>query len=308
MISSNERLVYSPIIDRPRVTWPGGKTVAVWHAPNVEHYDFVAPGGGGPTGRALSPDPQHYFHREFGNRVGFWRMLRAIDEYEIPSTASLSLVILEEFPEIRDAMAQRNWEIMSHGISNLRPLFGLDAEQESEFYRLNQALAQKYWGKPIKGMLGPRVSGTDATCDLMAEHGMIYHADWIHDEQPRPLRTSGDRKLVSIPYSFMLNDFPIVTTRNHTGRFFADQAKAQVSRLLRDAEEDGQARVTCVATHPFVSGQPHMIRYIEEIFDYLRSDPRIWIATAEEISEYYIEHFYDEQVAHAAARAGEVPA
>lgn len=169
---------------------------------------------------------------------------------------SLSLSILEEIPEVRDAMKERGWEVMSHGISNLRPLYGYSAEQERDFYKLNQALAREYWGGPIKGMLGPKVSGTDNTCDLMAEAGMTYHADWIHDEQPRPLRTASGARLVSIPYSYMLNDVPLLHAKHYDGEYFVAMVKAQVNRLLEDADRDGQARVTCVATHPFVTGQP----------------------------------------------------
>jgi allantoinase len=306
MITNNERLVYAPMPGRPQVTWPEGKTVAVWHAPNVEHYDYIPPGGGSPQGRVASPDSQHYMHRDFGNRVGFWRMLRAVDEFDIPSTVSLSLSILEEVPEVRDAMFERNWEIMSHGISNLRPIYGYSYEAEDEFFALNQALATTYYdGRPIKGLLGPKISGTDNTCDLMVKHGMTYHADWIHDEQPRPLRTASGEKLVSIPYSFMLNDVPLLHAKHYSGEYFVAMAKAQIDRLLRDAAEDGQGRVACIATHPFVTGQPYMARYLKEIFEYLRSDDRIWVSTAGEITDHYLEHSYDGQVAYAAGLAAE---
>jgi peptidoglycan/xylan/chitin deacetylase (PgdA/CDA1 family) len=302
MITNNERLVYAPMRGRPRVTWPEGKTVAFWHAPNVEHYDYVPPGGGSPQGRVAAPDTQHYMHRDYGNRVGFWRMLRVVDEFEMPATVSLSLSVLEEIPEVRDAMLERNWEVMSHGISNLRTLYGYSYEAEDEFLRLNQELATTYYGgRRIKGMLGPKVSGTDNTCDLMVQHGMTYHADWVHDEQPRPLRTASGEKLVSIPYSFMLNDVPLLHAKHFSGEDFVAIAKAQIDRLLRDSERDGQGRVACLATHPFVSGQPYMARYLAEIFDYVRSDDRIWATTAGEITDHYIEHSYDEQLAHAEA-------
>lgn len=299
-ISNNDRLMYAPMAGRPQVRWPEGKSLAFWHAPNIEHYDYIQPGGASPQGRVAAPDTQHYMHRDFGNRAGFWRMLRVIDDFAIPASVSLSLSILEEQPEVRNAMFARDWEIMSHGISNLRPLYGFSHEQEDEFLRLNQQLATTYYGgRRIKGMLGPKVSGTDNTCDLMVEHGMTYHADWIHDEQPRPLRTISGKKLVSIPYSFMLNDVPLLHAKHYSGEYFAAMAKAQVDRLLADSETDGQGRVACLATHPFVSGQPYMARYLAEIFAYIRADERVWVTTAGEITDHYLEHSYDEQVAHA---------
>jgi allantoinase len=300
-ILNNQRMVYQPLPSRPQVTLPGGAKVAVWHAPNVEHYDYIPPGQGSPQGRVPAPDLQHYMHRDSGNRTAFWRMLRVVDEFEMPSTVSLSLSILEEVPEVRDAMKERGWEVMSHGISNLRPLYGYSAEQERAFFAQNQALAERYWGTPIKGMLGPKVSGTDNTCDLMAEAGMTYHADWIHDEQPRPLRTSSGARLVSIPYSYMLNDVPLLHAKHYDGEYFVAMVKAQVTRLLEDADRDGQARVTCVATHPFVTGQPWFTSYLREIFSWLRSLDDVWITTAGEITDHFIEHHYDEQLAAATA-------
>lgn len=305
-ILNNQRMVYQPLPDRPQVTLPGGARVALWHAPNVEHYDYVPPGQGSPQGRVPAPDVQHYMHRDGGNRTAFWRMLRVVDEFAMPSTVSLSLSILEEVPEVRDAMKERGWEVMSHGISNLRPLYGYDIAAEREFFAQNQALARTYWGAPIKGMLGPKVSGTDNTCDLMAEAGMTYHADWIHDEQPRPLRTASGARLVSIPYSYMLNDVPLLHAKHFSGEYFTAMVKAQVSRLLADAERDGQARVTCLATHPFVTGQPWFTRHLREIFAWLREQDGLWITTAGEITDHYLEHHYDQQLA--AATGAEVPA
>ncbi|WP_432501057.1 polysaccharide deacetylase family protein [Kineococcus arenarius] len=299
-ILNNDRLVYAPLPGRPRVSWPHGKTVAVWHAPNVEHYDYVPPGQGSPQGRVPAPDVQHYMHRDAGNRTGFWRMLRVVDRWQVPSTVSLSLAVLEQYPEVRDAMLQRGWEVMSHGISNLRPLYGYDEDAEDDFLARSQQLAETYYGgSRIKGMLGPKISGTDNTCDLMVKHGMTYHADWIHDEQPRPLRTRTGERLVSIPYSYMLNDVPLLHAKHFSGEYFVDMVRAQVGRLLRDAERDGQGRVACVATHPFVAGQPWFARYLEQVFEYLRSDERIWLTTAGDITDHYLEDHYDAQVAHA---------
>ncbi|MFG6402333.1 hypothetical protein [Microbacterium sp. P04] len=299
-ISNNRRLYYAPLTTRPQVTWPNGKTLAFWHAPNVEHYDYIAPTGVGPQGRVAFPDMQHYAHRDAGNRVGLWRMLRVVDEFEMPSTVSLSLSLLEEQPEVREAMFSRDWEVMSHGISNLRPLYDMPYAEEDAFYALSQRLSETYYGgRRIKGMLGPKISGTDNTADLMAEHGMQYFADWIHDEQPRPLRTASGKPLVSIPYSFMLNDVPMLHARAYSGREFVALALAQIDRLLRDADDDGQARVVCFATHPFLAGQPWFHQFYREIFARVRADERIWCTTAGEITDHYLEHHFDEQVAYA---------
>jgi peptidoglycan/xylan/chitin deacetylase (PgdA/CDA1 family) len=300
VIDNNDRLVYAPMAGRPRVTWPEGKTLAFWHAPNVEHYDYIAPGQGSPQGRVAAPDMQHYAHRDSGNRAAFWRMLRVVDQFQMPASVSLSLQVIQDMPEIRDAMFERDWEIMSHGISNLRPLYGYSYDEEDAFFELSQRLAEQYYGgRRIKGMLGPKVSGTDNTVDLMVKHGMTYHGDWVHDEQPRPLRNDRGARIVSIPYSFMLNDVPLLHAKHYSGSYFADMAKAQIGRMLRDSDRDGQGRVACLATHPFVSGQPYLARYLAEIFEYVRNDDRIWVATAAEVTDHFLDHHYDEQLAHA---------
>jgi peptidoglycan/xylan/chitin deacetylase (PgdA/CDA1 family) len=288
----DRRMVYAPMHLRPTVTWPDGKGVAVWLAPNVEHYDFVAPERYRVPDRVHSPDVQHFTHRDYGNRVGFWRMLEVIDEFDVPCTVSLSLSMLEEYSAIRDAMLERDWEVMSHGFYNTRPLYGLDGEEESSFYRASQEMAVRHTGSPLKGMLGPKISGTDSSCDLMAEYGFQYQADWIHDEQPRPLRTASGRRLVSVPYSFMLNDVPLLHARQFSGAFFERLVREQVTRLLDDHERDGQARMTCVAIHPYLMGQPYMRAHFVSILRFLRSDSRIWLTTAANAVQHFMtEHF-----------------
>ena len=309
MLTPNERMVHAPMSLRPRVTWPEGRTVAFWHAPNVEHYDWLAPQGRRFASRVTPPDAEHYMHRDSGNRTAFWRMLRSVDKYEMPSTVSLSLAILQEQPEVREAMLERDWEIMSHGISNLRPLYGYTPEQEHEFFEVSQQLALTYYaGRPIKGMLGPRVSSTYRTADIMVEHGMTYFADFVHDEQPRPILTESGKKLVNVPYSFTLNDVPMVLAKSHPKSYLVELAKAQIDRMLRDAAEDGQGRVVCLATHPFVMGQPNAAGYLEEIFDYVRSQDEVWATTAGAITDHYLAHFYDEQLEFARSFAADQPA
>jgi len=306
MLSPNERMLYAPMSERPRVTWPNGASVAFWHAPNVEHYDWLGPTVRRPANRVTPPDAEHYMHRDSGNRTAFWRMLRSVDKYQMPSTVSLSLSILQEQPEVRDAMLERDWEIMSHGISNLRPLFGYTPEQEHAFFEISQKLAVTYYdGRPIKGMLGPRISSTYATADIMVEHGMTYFADFVHDEHPRPILTESGKKLVNVPYSFTLNDVPMVLAKSHPKSYLVDLVKAQIDRCLRDAAQDGQGRVVCLATHPFVMGQPNAAAYLEEIFDYVRTTEGVWATTAGAITDHFLDNFYDEQVAYARDLAAE---
>lgn len=290
------RVDYSAIVDRPPITWPNNARVAFWVAPNVEHYEYLPDYDGvrNPWPRTPYPDAREYGYRDYGNRVGFWRMLEVLDQYRIKCCVSLNLAVLEHYPEVGKAMVDRDWDFMSHGIYNTRYLNTCDEAQEREFYRDCIDTLKRHTGKPLKGMLGPAISGTPRTPDLMAEAGLIYHTDWMHDDQPVPIRVASG-KLVSVPYSIELNDAPAFRT-NYEGDYFARICKAQFDQLYKEGAESG--RVMCIALHPYLIGQPHRIQYLDEVLSYIMSHDGVWQTTADEIADYYIEHYYDQMTAH----------
>ena len=292
------RVDYSPIIDRPRLTWPHQARVAFWVAPNVEHYEYLPDYDGhrNPWPRMPYPDAREYSYRDYGNRVGFWRMLEVLDAYAIRCCVSLNLAVLEHYPEIAEAMVQRDWDFMSHGIYNTRYLYGYSADQERAFYQDCIETLKRHTGKPLKGMLGPAISGTVHTPDLMAEAGLIYHTDWLHDDQPVPIQVKSG-KLISVPYSTELNDSPLFRT-HFEGEDFVQICQDQFDQLYREGETSG--RVMCIALHPFVIGQPHRVHYLDEILRYIMSHDGVWQTTADEIADYYLAHYYDQAMAHAA--------
>ena len=294
-----DRVDYSPIIDRPIIKWPNGARVALWVSPNVEHYEYMPNDDAArtPWPRTPFPDVQQYSYRDYGNRVGFWRMLETLDKYNIRSCVSLNVAVLEHFPEIRDAMVERNYDYMSHGIYNTRYLYTYTEEQEREFYRDTIETLKLHTGKQLKGMLGPAISGTERTPDLMAEAGLIYHTDWMHDDQPVPIKVKSG-KLISVPYSIELNDSSLLRDNHYEGDYFARICMAQFDQLYKEGAESG--RVMCIALHPFLIGQPHRIKYLDEILSHIMSHDGVWQTTADEIADYYIENYYDDAVAHAA--------
>lgn len=292
------RVEYLPIVDRPRIAWPGNARVAFWVAPNVEHYEYLPPRDPhrNPWPRTPWPEVQGYGYRDYGNRVGLWRMLEAFDRFDVRATVSLNLAVFEHYPEVGAAMIERDWEVMSHGIYNTRYLHALSEEEERAFYRDCIDTMRRHTGKPLLGMLGPAVSNSARTPDLMAEAGLLYHADWMHDDQPVPIEVETGR-LVSVPYSTELNDVPVFL--NHfDGDEFVEMAKDQFDRLWREGEESG--RVMCLAVHPYLMGMPHRVRHLEEIFAHVRAHDGVWHATGGEIARHFLEHSYDAFVEHAA--------
>ncbi len=293
------RVRYQPMVDRPRVRWPNDARVALWIAPNVEHYEFLPPRDPqrNTWTRSPHPDVQGYGYRDYGNRVGFWRMTEVLDQFGIVATASTNLAVFDHYPEVGAAMVERGWEIMSHGIYNTRYISSIDETAERAFYIECIEALRSHTGQQLRGMLGPAVSNTAATPDLMAEAGLIYHADWFHDDQPVPLATRSGQRLVSVPYSMELNDVPVFTQHFDTSEFVAI-AKAQLDVLRREADDDAGGRVMCVALHPYLMGMPHRVDGLAAMLDYLMSHDDVWQTTASRIAEHYLEHHYDSIVGH----------
>ncbi len=291
-----DRFDYSPIIDRPVLRWPNGARVALWVSPNVEHYEYTPPTGQqrNPWPRTPHPDVLNYANRDYGNRVGFWRLVEVLDKHQVPCTVSLNVAILEHFPEVREAMVARNWAFMSHGIYNTRYLYGMPEEEERAFYQDTIETVMRYTGKQIKGMLGPAVSNSVNTPDLMAEAGLLYHADWLHDDQPFPLKVKQGR-LISMPYSIEIND-AIMVYEGFEADYLCQIIKAQFDVLYREGEKDG--RVMCIALHPYLIGQPHRLKYLDEALSYVLAHDGVWLTTADDIAEYYMANYYDSILAY----------
>lgn len=292
-----------PIIDRPRVTWPGGARVAFWVAPNIEHYEYLPPRDPhrNPWPRTPHPDVQGYALRDYGNRAGFWRMAEVLDRHDVRATVSLNLAVFDHYPEIAEAMIGRGWEFMSHGIYNTRYLHALEEDEEREFYRDCIDSLRRHTGEQLLGMLGPAISNSARTPDLMAEAGLIYHADWMHDDQPVPLRTETGR-LMSVPYSVEINDVPVFGTAVE-GEAWMAMCKVQFDVLWTEGADSG--RVMCLPVHPYLVGAPHRARYLDEVLGYVLGHEGVWQTTAGEIATWFSEHHYDDFVAHAAKLASD---
>lgn len=291
---------YSPINDRPAIRWPGDARVALIVVPNVEHYEFRPPRN--PYKNAFGsvkepPEIIGYSTRDYGNRVGFWRMLEVFDQYNIRATCSLNAGVLELYPSVAKAMLDRGWSFMCHGLYNTRFLFGLGEDEERAFYREMLAMVERQTGQRMKGMLGPSFTASPATPRLMAEAGMIYSMDWFIDDQPFPISVPTGR-LVGVPYSREINDSFVFSAHPYygfDGDYLAQICIDQFDTLWEEGAESG--RVMTIALHPYYIGLPHQIQYLERMFEHIFSHEGVWAATADEVAEYYLEHYYDEAMA-----------
>ncbi len=299
------RFPYSPIVDRPKLRWPNGERVAVWVLPNVEHYEYqpVHQNVRNPWPRSPHPDIFGYGDKDYGNRVGFWRMTDLMDKHDIRCTVSLNFAVIEHYPEIFEAMEARNYDYLCHGLYNTRYLWGLREDEEREVIRDCVETLRKATGKQLAGWFGPAASFTINTPDLIAEAGIKYTSDWYHDDQPFPMKTrklpASGNPLISLPYSMDIND--AIEYRYHTeGEEFAQMIMDQFDTLYREGAESG--RVMAIALHPYLYGTPHRIRFLDKALAYIKGHSDVWWTAGEEIADHYIANCLPDVQAHLAKR------
>lgn len=229
---------YLPSIARPRISWPGGARLAVWVAPNIEHYEYDPPPSPvrSPTPRP-APDINWLTLRDYGNRAGVWRMMQVMDRYGVRGSVSLNVGVCDHYPEIIEACVKRGWELFSHGVYNTRYLYGMDTDQERELIEDVKATIYRASGQPLSGWLSPALSNTVDTMDLLADAGVLYTCDLMHDDQPLPVRVKSKNRLISMPYSLEVNDYTCLALKRMTPRRYTETIKAQFDQLWRRVQK-----------------------------------------------------------------------
>lgn len=296
------RYSYSPIAARPRWRLPGGARVALWVVPNVEHYELLPDPVRlrDPWPRTPHPDVLGYSVRDYGNRVGVWRLFGAMDRLGIRCTVSLNLAVCEHYPEIWRAIEDRRWDVMCHGLYNTRYHWGLAEDDERAEIGRCVGLFRRLAGRDLPGWFSPGVSNTLNTPDLVAEAGIRYCCDFYHDDQPTPLRVRGGWTLVSVPYTMDLND-AVLYRYDTEGAEFARMIRDHFETVWREGAE--QPRVMCIALHPYIVGQPHRIRHLERALSEILARDGVWLATGLEIAEWYAANGLAEYRTHVGAEA-----
>jgi allantoinase len=281
-----DRFDYSALPQRPTGRWPNGARTALWVAPNIEHYEYQPQliRKRNPYPRMPHPDMLNYGLRDYGNRVGVWRMMELFDRFDLRCTVSLSMSVLDMYPEIAQAMLERNWELMSHGLYNTRYHWGLAEDEERAAIEECQEIHRRVVGTGLKGWFSPAGSNTLATPDLVAEAGIQYLCDLYHDDQPTPLKVRSGRKLWSLPYSMEVNDF-VAWRRGQEAEAFAQKIRDEFDTLY--AEGATRCNVMNIALHPFIMAQPHRIRHLASALEYVLSHDDVWCATGSEIVEAF---------------------
>jgi len=284
---SHGRYRYSAITRRPEFTWPGGRRLAVYLGLNLEHFAFgdglgaeLCPGG-------PPPDVLNYAWRDYGNRVGVWRLIDLFDELSLPASVLVNSSIYGYCPEVMDVFRARGDEVVGHGRTNSERQGVLAPDDEERLIAEATAIIARAEGRPPRGWLGPWISQSKITPDLLAEAGYTYLLDWCMDDQPVWFATRNGGRILSVPYPQELNDIPSIVGRKDSGEQFAKMITDTFEEML--AQSSKQSLVMGIALHPYLVGQPHRLRPLRRALQGIvaRRDD-LWITTAGAIAEFSI--------------------
>jgi len=278
----------SPIVHRPPFELPGGSRLALWFGVAIEHYPWGKPGLSlVPYTADLVPDPMNYGWRDYGPRVGAFRLMDILDRAGVPVTGIVNSDACTEYPGLIEEALKRGWTSwVAHGDNNSTWQVGLERDAEVELVKKVTSTIEAAVGHPPAGWIGPALTGTMNTFDVIAEAGYRYTIDWADDDQPHWVNvTSGS--LASVPYQRELNDVVAFMLHHETGAEFAQSILDAVDQMLADPGDHG--RVLGVGFHPFLVGQPWRAIHLARALEQLRDRDGVWLTTSDAVADLFYE-------------------
>ena len=280
------RVPYSAIVDRPTLKLPNDARIAVWTIVNVEEWSIernmprtVLPP---PYGQPLMPDLPNWAWHEYGMRVGFWRFLEVLNRFSVKATLAINGSVCKSYPRVAEAGLKAGWEFMGHGYIQ-RPMHHLEDQKQQIVAALDAIKA--FTGKKPRGWESPGLTETYDTIDWLAEAGIEYVADWVLDDQPCTIKTAHG-PVVSVPYTVEMNDIAMMVLQNHPSEEWLRRGIDQFDRLHMEGEKS--ARVMAISVHPYITGVPHRIAYLEKLYEYILQRPGVAMWTGEQILDWYV--------------------
>jgi allantoinase len=280
-----DRVPYSAIVDRPALKLPDGKRIAVWTIVNVEEWSIernmprtVLPP---PYGQPLMPDLPNWAWHEYGMRVGFWRFVDVLNHFGLKATFAINGSVIDSYRRVAEAGLKAGWEFMGHGYIQ-RPMHHVEDQRAAIFQTMEKIKA--FTGRKPRGWESPGLTETFDTVDWLAEAGIEYVADWVLDDQPVDIRTKHGT-VVSVPYTVEMNDIAMMALQNHPSEEWLRRGIDQFDRLYAEGEKT--ARVMAISVHPYITGAPHRIGYLERLYDYILQRPGVALWTGEQILDWY---------------------
>ena len=279
---------WSPLVERARLTWPKGARMAVCVVVNLERMEWSPQRGSFQTGTLYNrplPDYRGYSHREYGHRVGIFRVLDVLQKHGITPTIAMDALTARHYPYLVEHCLKRGCEIIGHGIAVSRVISSRMSEaEERDYVRASLHALTEATGKQPQGWLSPDYGESDRTPEILAEEGLEYVCDWGNDEQPYPM-TTPEGFLVSLPLLLDLNDSFALVERGFPVHEYAGMIKDACDVIHADSGETG--RLFALNVHPWLMGQPFRIGYLDEALRHVMSKPGVWAASGSEIIGWY---------------------
>jgi peptidoglycan/xylan/chitin deacetylase (PgdA/CDA1 family) len=280
-----ERCDYSAIVDRPPLKLPGGARLIFWSIVNYEVWDIGRPMARqalpAPTGVPLLPDTPHWSWHEYGMRVGAWRFFDLYERLGIKPTLATNARVCEDYVRVAEEARRQGWEFMGHAYDQM-PIH--KHEDQAGMINRSMDILERFTGTRPVGWLGPGLTQTLDTPELLVDAGVKYIGDWVYDDEPTRIRTANG-SLVTLPYTIEINDITMMIVQHHESDYLLKRAIDQFDRLY--AEGEHRAKVMSLAIHPYISGQPHRIKYLEAIYDYVNRFPGVLHMNGAEIYDWY---------------------
>jgi peptidoglycan/xylan/chitin deacetylase (PgdA/CDA1 family) len=280
-----DRAPYSAIVDRPRLELPGGARIIVWSIVNLEVWDIaramarqVIPA---PTGQVLLPDVPNWSWHEYGMRVGVWRFFELFKRLGVRPTLSVNARVCLDYERVVKEARDAGWEPMGHAYEQM-PIHKI--EDQRGMIQKSLDTLEAFWGRRPIGWLGPGLTQTLETPEMLAEAGVKYIGDWVWDDEPTIIKTAKG-PLVTLPYTVELNDIPVMIVQHHEGAYWLQKCRDSFDRLY--AEGATRPRIMAIAIHPYISGQPFRIKYLEQVFDYVNQFTDVLHWNGAEIYAWY---------------------
>lgn len=271
----HDRYEWSMLPRREKIVWPNGARVALWVVPALEWFPLDMKGQPFKPPGALQnayPDLRHYTLRDYGNRVGVFRIMKALDRHGIRASVAVNAAVALRYPALLQEIASRNWEILGHGLDMDHLHFEGMAGEEELIQRCLQALPK------VRGWLSPAKSESSRTLELLAAAGIEYVCDWVNDDMPYRMKNT----LHSMPHSADIDDWQILVNNHHDEDEFRDQLVDQFDLLYDESATQG-GRIMAISLHPWVIGQPYRIGALESALAHIMRHPGVWPATGAEI-------------------------
>jgi allantoinase len=286
MLPAHDRYDFSSIERRNDYSWPEGKRLAFYVALNIEHFAFLTGRGMDPNQPGSPPSTRNFAWRDYGNRVGIWRLFGLLEKLRLPASILLNSEVARLYPDLVDKIRARGDDVLGHGRTNAETMNGhWKADEERIIAETTDTIAQ-FVGTKRTGWMGPGALESRLTPDLLQEAGYTHLLDWPMDDQPVWMRTRSG-SILSIPYPFELNDAGTLVHRAHTGREFADMIVDQFEEMLEQSQE--QPLVFSLSLHGFIVGQPFRLRPLRIALQHClghKDADRVWFARVRDIANY----------------------